>query len=70
MEEGRDGGAVRISFLSTKGTAKYGHPYSFAKTLNAKLMAEDTASLDGWIIVDFGSAGLAEHIYKANFQNQ
>ena len=60
---GRD--AVSIHFLSTKGTATYGHPYRFAKALNPKLM--ETGSLSGWIVVDFASATLAQHIYEANF---
>ena len=58
--------AVSIHFLSTKGTATYGHPYRFAKALNPKLT--ETESLSGWIVVDFASASLAEHIYTANFR--
>lgn len=58
-------GNVAIHFLSTKGTAIFGHPYGYAKTLNEKL--KDRQSLSGWIVVDFASAPLAEHIYRANF---
>ena len=57
---------VLLSFLSTKGTAKYGHPYSFARELDKRLMEMDGA-LNGWIVVDFGSAKLAERIYSQNF---
>ena len=56
---------VAIHFLSTKGTAAYGHPYKFATALNPKLA--ETGSLSGWIVVDFASATLAQHIYAANF---
>ena len=56
---------VSIHFLSTKGTATYGHPYRFATSLNPKLLQTD--ALSGWIIVDFGSAELAQHIYENNF---
>ena len=59
-------GNVAIHFLSTKGTAKFGHPYRYAGELNEKLMARQ--ELNGWIVVDFASAPLAEHIYEANFR--
>lgn len=62
----KEGDAV-LSFLSTKGTSTYGHPYQFAEKLNDKLMALDSAKLRGWIVVDYASPGLAEHIYRANF---
>lgn len=58
-------GDLAIHFLSTKGTAAYGHPYRFAKELNAKLSARQ--ELSGWIVVDFASAPLAEQIYRQNF---
>ena len=56
-----------VSFLSTKGTASYGHPYAFAVPLNRKLMEYPGEKLSGWVMVDYASAGLAEHIYGANF---
>ena len=56
--------AVSIHFLSTKGTAAYGHPYGFAKTLNPRLM--ERTNLRGWVIVDFASAELARVIYMQN----
>ena len=59
-------GNVAIHFLSTKGTATFGHPYHFASTLNGKLMERE--ELSGWIVVDFASAPLAEHIYEFNFR--
>ena len=58
-------GDIAVHFLSTKGTLAYGHPYLFAKPLNQKLLRADLA-LDGWIIVDFASAPLAERIWSAN----
>ena len=59
--------AVSIHFLSTKGTSTYGHPYKFAKRLNAMLMQTGAETLSGWIVTDFASATLAQRIYAANF---
>ena len=59
-------GNIAIHFLSTKGTAKFGHPYGFAGDLNPRLKELD--GLSGWIVVDFGSAPLAAHIYQTNFR--
>ena len=58
-------GAVCLSFLSTKGSATYGHPFKYAPELNKKLMCE--SELNGWIVVDFGSASLAKSVYERNF---
>ncbi len=60
--------SVLVNFLSTKGTATYGHPYAFAKQLNAKLLDLSEDQLHGWVIVDFASAKLAQHIYEVNFR--
>ena len=68
LDAPREAGDVLLSFLSTKGTGTYGHPYRFAKRLNAQLLELDSAALRGWIAVDFGSPKLAEHIYSANFK--
>ncbi len=59
---------LSIHFLSTKGTAAYGHPYHFARQLNDRLMKLPSEELRGWIIVDFGDAELAKHIWSANFK--
>ena len=59
--------AVRISFLSTNGTPKFGHPHSYAKTLNAKFLETDLSQYPRqWMIIDFTDAKLAEHIYLLN----
>lgn len=58
---------LAIHFLSTKGTAAYGHPYFYATKLDPRLLALDRDALSGWIIVDFGSPALAQQIYGANF---
>ena len=63
-EEQRQPGDLAIHFLSTKGTAVYGHPFRFAKELNARLL--QTQRLSGWIVLDFFDAKLAEHIYSMN----
>lgn len=55
-----------IHFLSTKGSMTYGHPYGHAGNLNRRLMEVSPKYLKGWIVVDFGSASLAEQIYTAN----
>lgn len=55
---------VSLNFLSTKGHAKYGHPFKYATKLNGKL---DGTCFKGWVIVDFGSAEIAEKIYSENF---
>lgn len=57
---------LSIHFLSTKGTLRYGHPYRYAGTLNARLLALPASELRGWIILDFADAELAEHIWSAN----
>ena len=75
LETGVGEGEAAVHFLSTKGELAYGHPYSFAKRLNpmleklsfAEIGLPENASL-GWIVVDFGSAALAEHIYAENFR--
>lgn len=61
----REAGDISLSFLSTKGSLAYGHPFFFAKALNNRL-TESELLLDGWIIVDFASPSLAERIYAAN----
>ena len=58
---------LAIHFLSTKGHAAYGHPFTFAGKLNPELMGYELLPGCGWIIVDFASATMAEHIYAANF---
>ena len=70
---GMDNGAgvkdISLNFLSTKGSRSYGHPYRYARVLNTRLLgtALPAGSFHGWIVVDFGSAPLASHIYRANF---
>ncbi len=66
LENAKTGeGNVAIHFLSTKGTATFGHPYRFAKVLNEQL--KGAQELSGWIVVDFASAPLAESVYSRNF---
>ncbi len=62
----KDPGDVLINFLSTKGTAAYGHPYHYAEDLNARLDRNDTDALSGWTIIDFGNAYLADIIISSN----
>ena len=58
---------LSVHFLSTKGTAAYGHPFHYANALNPRLLELPTEELRGWIIVDFADAALAEHLWSANF---
>lgn len=58
---------LSIHFLSTKGTSRFGHPYKYAKTLNANLLAYE-GRLSGWVVTDFGSPALAQRIYSENFR--
>ena len=64
--ERRVEGDIALHFLSTKGTASYGHPYAFARELNSRLAEQ--VSFDGWVVLDFFSAPLAERIYAVNFR--
>ena len=64
-EEQMQAGDLAVHFLSTKGTAAYGHPFFFARTLNARLL--QTTRLSGWIVLDFFDAALASHIYLMNY---
>ena len=66
-QNGAEGGDIALHFLSTKGTAAYGHPYAFARALNEKLLEKPTAELSGWIVVDYASPALAAHICESNF---
>lgn len=63
---GTEDGAVSLSFLSTAGDSRYGHPFEYAKDLNSRL-AEYDGTLQGWILVDFGSAAIAQRIWRENF---
>ena len=65
-ETERGEGDVALHFLSTKGEATYGHPYSYAKQLNPRLSVLSSPS--GWIVLDFFSARLAERVYTENFK--
>lgn len=66
---GAEEGDIALHFLSTKGTAAYGHPYGFARKLNARLTQEPFPAGEklGWIVVDYASPKLAAHIYETNF---
>lgn len=68
-DNGAEEGDIALHFLSTKGTAAYGHPYGFARTLNPRLAALEPESGRklGWVVLDFASAPLAAQIYETNF---
>lgn len=65
-QQNAEAGSISLSFLSTRGDTDYGHPYEFAKDLNTRLCDYEGA-LHGWILVDFGSAPVAERIWRENF---
>ncbi|WP_167511317.1 phosphatidylinositol-specific phospholipase C domain-containing protein [Pseudobutyrivibrio xylanivorans] len=64
-----DENTLFLNFVSTSGDGPVGHPYGYAKTLNSLLMEYELKSETsyGTIIVDFGTADLARHIYYSNF---
>lgn len=75
LETGAGADEAAVHFLSTKGELAYGHPYYFATRLNPMLEELSLSEIDlpegaslGWIVADFGSAKLAEHIYRENFR--
>lgn len=69
LKAGKTGAdAVSIHFLSTKGTATFGHPYGYAKDLNARLLS-GSEPLNGWVVVDFASSTIAQRIYQTNFND-
>lgn len=57
---------LAIHFLSTKGTGTYGHPWYYARLLDPQLVT--LGKPDGWIVMDFLSARLAEYVYLTNFR--
>ena len=65
-EPGIQDGDLSIHFLSTKGSFAYGHPFSFARKLNPRMAELPDNEFSGWIIADFASSPLAEHIYLSN----
>ena len=64
---------IGLDFLSTNGSAAYGHPYSHAKVLNKKLFGIDLKEHmpyghTHWVITDFSTPDLAKYIYEVNFR--
>ena len=58
---------LRLDFLSTNGTPRFGHPYSYARELNKLLLAEDLSKSEPiWAVIDFSDALLAQKIYSLN----
>lgn len=64
-----DANTVFLNFVSTSGDGPVGHPYGYAKTLNGLLLEYNLKpnTSYGTIILDFGDANLARHIYYSNF---
>ena len=58
-----------LCFLSTKGEKPYGHPITYARKLNVQFMETKlTKDLDcGWLIADYATKEIAEHVYLTNF---
>lgn len=63
-----DASTFFINFVSTSGDGKIGHPRGYANTLNDLLLNYDLreGTSYGIIVVDFGTADLARHIYYTN----
>ena len=67
--ESQDENVLKLHFLSTNGTPKFGHPYGYAKVLNKNLLSEDLSNVGTpWIITDFSTSGMAKLIYDINFK--
>lgn len=64
-----DENTLFLNVVSTSGDGKIGHPYGYAQALNGLLMEYELRpnTSYGIIIVDFGTANLARHIYYSNF---
>lgn len=64
-----DENTMFLNFVSTSGDGPIGHPNGYAKTLNGLLLEYELKSETsyGTVIVDFGDANLARHIYYSNF---
>lgn len=60
---------IYISFLSTNGDTKFGHPVKYAIPLNKKFWADEMQSGKnyGWVILDYATTELAQKIYMTNF---
>ena len=63
-----DENTLFLNFVSTSGDGVVGHPRGYAKTLNELLQEYElkASTSYGIIIVDFGDANLARHIYYTN----
>ncbi len=60
---------LHMNYLSTNGTPKYGHPYTYAKDLNPLFMDLDLSPFNpNWVLIDFANAEIMEHIYSMNFE--
>lgn len=60
-------GDLRLSFLSTKGSSRFGHPWKYAQPINEEFLKPETQPPTGWVIMDFGSPSLAARVYNENF---
>ena len=60
---------IYITFLSTNGDTKFGHPIKYAIPLNKKLWAGtmNPGKNYGWVILDYATIELAQKIYMTNF---
>ena len=67
MKDGETGStSAALNFLSTTGPYFAGHSYRYAKELNERLLSVPFEEEKGWIILDFITPVLSQHIYQAN----
>ena len=59
-------GKLSLHLLTGRGSGLLDRPYTRAGSVNQSLMEIPSEELSGWFILDFASAPLAEHIWKAN----
>ncbi|MCR4790191.1 MAG: phosphatidylinositol-specific phospholipase C domain-containing protein [Treponemataceae bacterium] len=61
--------ALYVSFLSTNGNTKFGHPIKYAIPLNKLFWKTELekGKRYGWLILDYATEELAQKIYMTNF---
>ena len=64
-----DSNTLFLNFVSTSGKSPIGHPKGYAKDLNKLVLNYEfnSSTCYGIVIVDYGSAKLAEKMYSTNF---
>lgn len=59
---------MRINFLNTAGPLGVSHSADNAKYINSAFTETEIEGNPGWVIFNYGNAGLAEKVYILNFR--